>query len=124
MIEAAKRSIESRDMALKLYDRWVRRRQKRPGLEIPNNEAAYKKLGLKNFTNQLADPRKTHLADLKEVSKNMAPSDIVALLVMMELPALETSTLLHKLSRQLAENPEATYFSKVNQDDNCGSGCG
>jgi hypothetical protein len=51
-------------------------------------------------------------------------ADRVALLVMMELPVLETSTLLHRLSRQLAEDPEAKYFSTVNLRDNCGSGCG
>jgi hypothetical protein len=64
------------------------------------------------------------LHDLKEVAKQMSTSDVVALLVMMELPSLEASSLLHKLSKQLAEDPDSNYFSKVNQNDNCGTGCG
>jgi hypothetical protein len=124
MIEQAKQSIKSRGLALKLYDRWVRQRQDRPGLEIPESKEELKKLGLKNYVNQLVKPRKVHLEELKAVSKEVSMADKVALLVKMELPVLETSTLLHKLSMQLIRDPKATYFSKVNQNENCGSGCG
>ena len=124
MIEATAKAIESRSIAVKLYDRWVRQRQGRHGLEIPTDGADLKRLGLKNFANQLAVPRQRQLKDLKEVANAMSPSDAVALLVMTELPPLEISSLLHKLTRQLTTDPEATYFSKVNQDDNCGCGCG
>jgi hypothetical protein len=51
-------------------------------------------------------------------------ADQVALLVMTEIPTLETSTLLHRLSRQVTEDPDATYFSQFNMADNCGCGCG
>lgn len=124
MIEGIRHEIRSRELALTLYDRWVRKRQKRPSLEIPSNKEGLKKLGLTNFVNQLVEPRKEHLAQLKEVASEMTIADKVALLVMLELPVLETSALLHKLSRQLSEDSMAPYFSKINQNDNCGSGCG
>ena len=119
--------MESRNLALKLYDRWVRQRQARPAIDIPPDETGkegLKKLGLKNFASQLVHPRKQQLGELKKVAKQMSIADKIALLVMMELPVLETSSLLHKLSMQLAANPGATYFSLVNQADNCGCGCG
>lgn len=124
MIEQTKQSIKSRELALRLYDRWVRQRQNREGLEIPNTKEELKRLGLKNYVNQLVKPRQRHLEELKAVSKEMSTADKVALLVKMELPVLETSTLLHKLSLQLTKDPESPYFSKVNQNDNCGTGCG
>jgi hypothetical protein len=124
MIEEVKKQIQSKELALKLYDRWVRNRQKRDSLEIPTDETGLKKLGLKNFVAQLVEPRRKHLTELKGVGKEMSTADKVALLVMLELPVVETSTLLHRLSRQLAEDPESVYFSKVNQNENCGSGCG
>ena len=124
MIEQTKQSIKSRELALKLYDRWVRQRQDRPSHEIPINERELKELGLKNLVNQLIEPRQKHLEELKEVAKEMTMADKVALLVKLELPVLETSALLHKLSIQLTKNLDAPYFSKENQDDNCGCGCG
>jgi hypothetical protein len=124
MIEQTKQMIKSRELALKLYDRWVRHRQNRGPIEIPTNQAQLKKLGLKNIVNQLIDPRRKHLKELKEVSKEMTMADKVALLVKLELPVLETSTLLHKLSMQLASNSDVEYFSRTNQADNCGCGCG
>lgn len=124
MIKKTRKEIQSRELALKLYDAWVRERQRRPGLEIPKDKAGLRELGLKNFVRQLAEPRLRHLKQLKEVAPEMTTADKVALLVMLELPALEISTLLHKLSTQLMQDPDAIYFSKVNQADNCGCGCG
>ena len=124
MIEQKERQINSRELAVKLYDTWVRERQKRPDIKCTDNEKELKEVSQENFANQLAKPRRAHLEHLKKVAKEMTAADKVALLVMMELPVIETSTLLHRLSRQLAENPDATYFSLVNQADNCGSGCG
>jgi len=124
MIEQAKRTGGSRQLALKLYTRWTRRRQQRPDLIIPQGEAQLKELGLKNFVNQLAEPRRKQLEELKQVATELSIADKVALLVMTELPVLETSTLLQKLSTQLMKDENAPYFSKVNQNENCGSGCG
>ena len=124
MIEQTKQSVKSRELAVKLYDNWVRQRQNRPEHEIPTNEKELKQLGLKNLVNQLIEPRRRHLKELKEVSKDMNMADKVALLVKLEIPVLETSALLHKLSMQLTEDSNSSYFSKVNQNDNCGSGCG
>jgi hypothetical protein len=81
-------------------------------------------IAAENFKTQFVEPRKNHLNDLKQIGKSIAFSDQAALLAMMELPALEISTLLHRLGRQIAEDPKATYFSKVNLADNCGCGCG
>jgi len=120
MIEDIGKEIRSRSLAIKLYDRWVRERQKRPSIVLPTDQVGLKKLGLKNFTAQLSEPRRKHLAELKKVGKEMSTADKVAFLVMLEFPVIETSALLQKLTRQLAEDAEASYFSKINQDDNCG----
>ena len=124
MVEQANHATKSKELALKAYDGWVRERQKRPNFRIPEGKAGLKELGLDNFRTQLAEPRRMHLEKLKQHQSELATADIVALLVMMELPALEISTLLHKLSLQLTRNPNAPYFSKENQADNCGCGCG
>lgn len=120
MIEQTKREVRSKELALKLYDTWVRERQKRPMIEIPKDKAGLKRLGLKNLVKQHVEPRRGHLRQLRAVAKAMTTADKVALLVMLELPVLETSALMHRLSIQLTENPKATYFSQVNQDWNCG----
>lgn len=124
MIEQTKRRLESHELAVKLYDTWVRERQKRPDIECSDNRKDLEKLSRANHASQLVEPRRRHLKEMKKVSKAMTIADKVALLVMMELPVLETSTLLHRLSQQLAADPEATYFSQTNMRDNCGSGCG
>jgi hypothetical protein len=124
MIEQAKRGIQSKELALKLYDAWVRERQKRPMIDIPKDKAGLKRLGLKNLVKQHVEPRRRHLMQLKKVARAMTTADKVALLVMLELPVLETSALMHRLSIQLTQDSKATYFSQVNQADNCGSGCG
>ena len=124
MIKQTRQQIKSQDLALELYDRWVRKRQERPPHERPKNEKELKKLGLTNLVNQLIEPRQGHLKEMKEVAKQMTIADKTALLVKLEIPVLETSALLHKLTMQLAKDPVAPYFSQVNQDDNCGSGCG
>lgn len=116
-----KKSVE---MALKLYDSWVHERQKRGEFIIPKDKDSLKRLGLKNFENQLAEPRRRHLEQLKKILPEMSLSDVVALLVMIELPALEISTLLHRLNGQVKENSDEIYFSKTNQQANCGCGCG
>ncbi len=124
MIRETKQNIKSHELAVRLYDRWVRKRQDRPPHERPKNEKELKRLGLKNLVNQLIEPRKGHLKELKEVAKSMTIADKTALLVKLEIPVLETSAILHKLSIQLTKDPESPYFSRVNQDDNCGTGCG
>ncbi len=123
-IESSRIEIKSRNLALRLFESWVRQRQDRPSLKIPKDAEELKIMGKENFVNQLAKPRENQLAQIKEVSKEMATADVVALLVMMEFPQLEISALLHKLSAQLMRDPDAVYFSKVNQSDNCGCGCG
>lgn len=114
----------SQSIALRLYDRWVRVRQNRPPIRSTDDRKELKKLEAENFRTQLVEPRKRQLEELKEASGSMTFSDQVALLVMMELPSLETSTLLHRLARQVAADPGALYFSKENLADNCGCGCG
>ncbi|MBU1340667.1 MAG: hypothetical protein KKE44_16485 [Proteobacteria bacterium] len=124
MIRQTKENLKSRELAVRLYDNWVRKRQNRPPHIRPKNEKELQQLGLKNLVNQLIEPRRNHLMELKEVAGAMTIADKTALLVKLEIPVLETSALLHKLSMQLAKNPDSPYFSQVNQDDNCGSGCG
>jgi hypothetical protein len=124
MVDREIASNKSQQIAVKLYDRWVRQRQQRGDITCSDNEKEVERLARANFQAQVVEPRKRHLSDLKQVAGSMTMADRVALLVMMELPVLETSTLLHRLSRQLAEDPEAKYFSTVNLRDNCGSGCG
>ena len=124
MIEDTKRTIESKELALELFDKWIRERQKRPEIRCSDKKQELEKIRQENFANQLARPRQRHLEQLKKVAKAMTTADKVALLVMMELPALEISTLMHRLSIQLAENKDAAFFSKVNQVAACGSGCG
>jgi hypothetical protein len=124
MIDQEAASLKSQEIALKLYDRWVRQRQRRGDITCSDNKKDVEKLARANFEAQVVEPRKSHLKEMREVAGSMTMADKVALLVTMELPALESSTLLHRLSRQLAEDPEAKYFSTVNLRDNCGSGCG
>jgi hypothetical protein len=124
MVEHAKAATEPKDLTLKLYSSWVREGQKRPVPRDSDDKGELEEIRADNFVSQLVKPRRSHLEQLKEVAEGMSTGDKVALLVMMELPALEISTLLHRLSLQLAENPGATYFSKENQLANCGCGCG
>jgi hypothetical protein len=53
MLEDTKKRIKSRDIAVSLYDKWVRQRQNRPGHIIPKNEKELEELGLKNLVNRL-----------------------------------------------------------------------
>jgi hypothetical protein len=114
----------SQKLALSLFDKWVRQRQNRPPIDTTDDPKQLKKIERENFRTQLVEPRKKQLAELKATGSAVTFADQAALLVLMELPSLETSTLLHRLSRQIAADPEATYFSKVNMADNCGCGCG
>lgn len=124
MIEKIRQEAESHQIAVKLYDHWVRRRQGRPDLRIPENKKELQELGLANFKSQLAEPRREHLKQLREIGPKISTADKVALLVSLELPGVEISSVLHKMSAQLARDPNAPYFSKINQSDNCGVGCG
>jgi hypothetical protein len=117
-------SSKSRQLAIKLLDTFVRERQQREFFVPKDTRKDLEKLGLQNLVSQTIDPRKRHLAKIKRVKEELEFPDIVTLLVMMELPALEISTLLHRLSTQLMEDAEATFFSKENQACNCGCGCG
>ena len=124
MIEQAIEQQRSQELAVRLFDKWVRARQDRPPIRSTDDPKELKAIEQENFSSQLVEPRKRQLAELKELTPSVAFSDQAALLVLMELPALETSTLLHRLSRQIAADPGATYFSKINMADNCGVGCG
>lgn len=127
MIEETKRAVKSQQLALKLFDHWVRERRLRPD-DLACSESkdveALKEVGLKNFVSQLAEPRRKQLEELREVAPEMTTADKVALLVMTELPMLETASLLHRLATQVMQDPSAAYFSKINMASNCGSGCG
>lgn len=122
MLEKKYESSKSRQLVIKLLDTFVRGRQRRAFVVPKDTKKELEKLGLQNFIYQVIDPRKSHLTKIKKLKEELEFSDIVALLVMMELPALEISTLLHRLSTQLMENAEATFFSKENQAFNCGCG--
>jgi hypothetical protein len=112
------------DQIIKIYSGWISRRLKRPNFIIPTSEQGQKELGLKNYESQHVLPRKDHLEDLKAYVDEFNIADIVSLLVKLELPVVETTTLLTKLNAQLTKDPKAVYFSRVNQNDNCGCGCG
>lgn len=114
----------SNELVIKLYNGWIARRLNRPDFIVPSNAEGQKALGFKNYISQHVGPRKDHLKDLKSVADKMNMSDIVALLVKLELPVIEVTTLLTKLNTQLKKDTKAVYFSKVNQNDNCGCGCG
>lgn len=53
MSKRVRKQIESRNLALELYDSCIRERQRRPSHEIPESKDALRKVGLKNFENQL-----------------------------------------------------------------------
>jgi hypothetical protein len=124
MIEQEAVKEKSRALAVALFDKWVRRRQARPMIRSTDNPKELSAVASENFKTQLVEPRRSQLKDMASLSQSMDFADQAALLVMMELPVLETSTLLHRLGRQIAEDSKATYFSKVNMADNCGCGCG
>jgi len=124
MIEQTRREIHSRELAVRLYDVWIRERQHRGDFQFADGKSIVEEHRTHNFAAQTAKPRQKHLEQLREVGKEMSTADKVALLVMMELPALEASTLLHRLSVQVLDRPDATYFDKLNQLANCGCGCG
>ena len=123
MIEEAKSSKRSRDLAVTLYDRWVRERQRRRDVTYADGKDIVKE-HRENVAKQLTEPRQKHLNELKEVASEVSTADKVGLMVMMELPVLEVSALLHRLSIQVAQDPKAPFFSKVNQVMVCGSDCG
>jgi hypothetical protein len=91
---------------------------------VPDNTKELRSIANENFRTQLVEPRRNQLKELKELGRSISFADQAALLAMMELPVLESSSLLHRLGRQIAEDPSASYFSKVNMADNCGCGCG
>ncbi len=124
METSLKPKSRSRELAVQLYERWVTERRARPDLKAPQSKEQLQALAKENFVHQLAEPRRRHLKQLGEVAKEMSMPYKAALLVMSELPALEISTLLHRLSEQVSKDPNAAYFSKVNMADNCGCGCG
>lgn len=124
MLERSREQSDSRLLALRLYDGWLRERQGRADFLIPKDEKEIEELRLRNLATQNILPRRQHLEQLREVGDEVLTADKVALIAMLELPTLELSTLLHRLSLQLAADPEAVYFSPTNQADNCGCGCG
>jgi hypothetical protein len=121
---SSKPKARSRELAISLYERWVNERRARPGFKIPQGKEQLQTLAKENFITQLAEPRRRQLKQLSEVAKDMSMPYKAALLVMSELPALEVSTLLHRLNEQVSKDFNSTYFSKVNMADNCGCGCG
>jgi hypothetical protein len=123
--EDALANLRSRELSLNLYESWVSARQNRPKeLRTTDNLKELEEARKENLLMQLIQPRQQHLQQLKEVSDRISTADKVAILVALELPQLEISTLLNRLSRQLSANPNSTYFDQVNQADNCGCGCG
>ncbi len=124
VIDKETRSARSRQLAVKLYDQWVRERQNRPDIKTTKDLKELHKIAKENFATQLVKPRERHLAQIRELKQSVEFPEQVALLAMMELPVLETSALLHRLGRQIAADPEAKYFSPINLADNCGCGCG
>lgn len=122
---------ESTKIALKLYDTTIRERINRKGFEPYKTKEDLERIGTKNFNIQLVEPRKKFIHQIKEMGEKLTTADKVALLMLEGLPTLETSALIHKLSAQTIADPEAIYFSKTNQAENCGcgacnegSGCG
>jgi len=116
MIEEIARKTKSRELALKLYDLWVRQRQERKEvrcIDAKGREVDWKKdqedLRRENFVNQLAGPRQEHLEQLKRMGREITTADKIALMAMLELPALEISSLMHKLSLNLAKDPHGIY---------------
>jgi hypothetical protein len=116
MTEGIARKNRSRELAVKLYDMWVRQRQERKELHCTDSkgrEIDWKKdpenLRRENFVNRLAGPREEHLAQLKRMGKEMTTADKIALLALVELPAVEISSLMHKLSLNLAKDPKGVY---------------
>jgi hypothetical protein len=124
MIEREASTHKSQEVAVRLYDKWVRERQRRPDILSTDNPKELPSIAKNNFKTQLVEPRRSHLQDLKKVVGSMMFADQAALLATIELPLLETSSLVHRLARQVAEDPQARYFSKINLADNCGCGCG
>lgn len=124
IVEESKRKDVSEKIALKIYDKNLRDRFNRSELETCKTETDLKRIGSKNFGTQLVEPRRKFVKQIKEMGDKISTADKVALLMMEELPTLETSALIHKLSMQMAHDPGAIYFSKYNQASNCGCGCG
>lgn len=127
MLERELQDARSHGLAVKLFDKWVRERQNRGDFQSGDRVKNLKELepiARHNFESQVLTPRKGHLDDLKSLGESLEFADKAALLAMIELPTLETSTLLHRLSRQVAADPKAPYFGRENLADNCGCGCG
>lgn len=115
---------DSTEKALELYEIWVNERQNRPDVKCSEDKAGVNELRKENFSNQVVKPRKNHIEQLKKSSRDISFADMVSLLVMLELPAIEISTLLQRLNSEMLDNPTARYFSEVNQVARCGCGCG
>ena len=116
---------QSGELAARLYDSWLRDRQRRrDDLRAPENEKQIEEVRRHNFAVQTLERRRQALKQLEEAGDRLSTADKVALLVMTELPAVDASALLHRLSVQVANDPNAVYFSKENLADNCGCGCG
>lgn len=124
MYEMKRQQAKSREAAVALYDTWVRERQRRKPFIVLGPDDDFEKVGLENFNTQSTDPRRSHLNQLKEFGEVLTTADKVALLVKLELSPLEASALMHRMSVQVALDPDAVYFSKENLADNCGCGCG
>lgn len=129
-VESKKKEASSK-IALSLYDRAIRERINRKGFEPYKTKADIERIDTKNFAIQLVEPRKKFIQRIKEMGDKITTADKVALLMIEGLPTLETSALIHKISTQAMHDPNAIYFSKMNQEDNCGcgscnqgSGCG
>ncbi len=124
MDDAKSNKTKSRELAVGLYETWVKQRQDRPPFTCSEKREDVDRLARENVINQRIKPRKSHLEQLKKAGRDMTTADKVALLVMLEFPVLETSTLLHRLTGQLGKDPQAKYFSRENMLASCGCGCG
>lgn len=119
------RGPQSAKLALQLYDSSVReRQQRRDDLRAPEGEADIDEVRRHNFEVQALEPRRHLMQQIREAGEELTTADKVSLLVMTELSAVDAAALLHRVSAQLADNPDAVYFSRTNMADNCGSNCG
>ncbi len=109
----------TRATALGLYDTWVRAGQLRPALRCSETEKGMDRLGSSNFRAQLVEPRKKHIDQLKK-ARDLSAADKVVLMMMQDLPALEISSLVQRLSQQLVKDPNVKIFGPENRAFDCG----
>lgn len=115
----------SAKLAARIYEASVRDRQRRRAdLRVPESDRDIEEVRQHNFEVQALEPRNNVLQQIRDAGAELSTADKVSLLVMTEMSAVDATALLHRVSVQLADDPNAFYFSRVNMADNCGCGCG